>query len=226
MGSVIPRRGFDERPLVGVADGVAWLIAKVERMGINRHWLAACLLGVVVSTQTACGNEQRFAFHGLSYDQAVDMPQVDMLDCLYGDGLGAHTQKEVDAGQARRGECGNMAGDMPIGDFLYVKWRDKRSQKVYEDRVDLKSRLPSPNEMHKKTVAFLIDENQLYVYLVPDSDWDTKRNHLPEGKPANGPDLFKHLDVKTLYPDNAPPQVRGGRPSARAEREAAEKVKP
>lgn len=209
MGSGIPRHGFDERPLVGVADGVARLTAKVERMGINRHWLAACLLGVVMSTQTACGNEQRFAFHGLSYNQAVDMPQVDILDCLYGDGLGAHTQKEVDAGQARRGECGNMFGDMPIGDFLYVKWRDKATQKEYEDRVDLKSRLPSPKEMHKKKIYFLIDDNQLYVYLIPDQDWEGKRNHLPEGHPANGPFTYRYLDVKTLYPENDPPKVRG-----------------
>ena len=213
LGSVIPRHGFDEPPLVGVADGVPWLIAGVERMGIYRHWLAACVLGVVMSTQTACGNEQRFAFHGLSYNQAVDMPQVDLLDCLYGDGLGAHTQKEVDAGQARRGECGNMFGDMPIGDFLYVKWRDKATQKVYEDRVDLKSRLPSPKEMHKKKIYFLIDDNQLYVYLIPDSDWDTRRNYLPIGENPNGPGSSAHLDVKTLYPDNSLPKIRGGRMS-------------
>jgi hypothetical protein len=191
-----------------------------------RVWLLAIFLGVVMSTLVACGEERRFAFHGFHYDQGIDMPQVDILDCIYGEGLGAHTQQEVDAGKARRGECGNMSGDLPIGDFLYVKWRDKSTQKIYEDRVDLRSRLPSPKEMTKKTIAFLIDENQLYVYLVPDSDWDTKRNHLPEGKPANGPDIFRHLDVKTLYPDNAPPKVRGGRPSARAEREAAEKAKP
>jgi hypothetical protein len=178
-----------------------------------------------MSTLAACGQERRFAFHGLSYNQAVDMPQVDILDCLYGDGLGAHTQQEVDAGKARRGECGGMFGDMPIGDFLYVKWRDKATGKEYEDKVDLRSRLPSPKEMYGTRVYFLIDENQLYVYLIPERDLDTKRNHLPEDQPANGPDTYKYLDVKTLYPDNAPPKVRGGYPSARAAREAAEKAK-
>lgn len=200
--------------------------APLQRPFRVRPWLMVCLLGVVMSTLSACGDEQRFAFHSFHYDAGIDMPQVELLDCLYGNGLGAHTQKEVDAAQARRGECGNMAGEMPIGDSLYVKWRDKSTHKVYEDRVDLKGRLPAPKEMHKKTISFLIDENQLYVYLVPDSDWDTKRNYLPEGKVANGPDIFKHLDVKTLYPDNAQPKVRGGRPSARAEREAATKAKP
>jgi hypothetical protein len=191
-----------------------------------KRWLLVGVLGVVMSMQTACGEEKRFAFHGLSYNQAVDMPQVEILDCLYGDGLGAHTQQEVDAGKARRGECGGMFGDMPIGDFLYVKWRDKATGKEHEDKVDLRKRLPSPKEMYGTRVYFLIDENQLYVYLIPERDLDTKRNHLPAGQPANGPDIYKYLDVKTLYPDNAPPKVRGGYPSARAAREAAEKAKP
>lgn len=179
-----------------------------------------------MSTLTACSEEKRFAFHGLTYNQAVDMPQVEILDCLYGDGLGAHTRQEVEAGKARRGECGNMFGDMPIGDFLYVKWRDKATGKEYEDRVDLRKRLPSPKKMHGTRISFLIDDNQLYVYLIPERDLDSKRNHLPPGKEPNGPDGWDYLDVKTLYPDNAPPKVRGGYPSARAAREASEKAKP
>jgi hypothetical protein len=162
----------------------------------------------------------------LSYNQAVDMPQVELLDCLYGDGLGVHTRQEVEAGKARRGECVKGGGTMPIGDFLYVKWRDKATDAIHEDRVDLRKRLPSPKEMHDTTIYFLIDENQLYVYLIPHREWQSKINYLPPGKPANGPDIYDYLDVKTLYPDNAPPKVRGGYPSARAAREAAEKAKP
>jgi hypothetical protein len=190
-----------------------------------RVWLLAIFLGVVMSTLAACGEERRFAFHGVDYYQAVDMPQVDILDCLYGDGLGAHTRQEVESGKARRGENCGTAGNMPIGDFLYVKWRDKATGQVYEDKVDLRKRLPSPKEMHDTTVYFLIDENQLYVYLIPHTEWGTKLNYSPPGKAPNGPDSTKHLDVKTLYPDNSPPKVRGGRPSARAAREAAEKAK-
>lgn len=180
------------------------------------------LLTLAMSTQHAC-SEDRMVFHSLSYNFAVDSPATELLDCLYGEMLGKHTQHEVDTGLARRGECFNGGGTMPMGDFLYVKWRDKATGKEYEERVDLKSRLPSPKEMKGQTVYFLVDDNQLYVYLVPDRDWDTKRNHLPPGKPANGPDGYEFLDVKTLYPDNAPPKVRGGYPRARAEREAAEK---
>lgn len=191
-----------------------------------RRLLWVLFAGLLMGAQPGCGDQRRFAFHGLAYNQAVDMPDVDIIDCTYGDGLGAHTQHEVDTGQAKRGECGNMSGDMPIGDFLYVKWRDKATQKVYEDRVDLKKRLPSAKEMHGTTVYFLIDENQLYVYLIPDSDIEGKRNHRPDNKPANGPAGWDYLDVKTLFPDNAPPKVRGGGPIDRATRAAADKAKP
>lgn len=174
-----------------------------------RPWLVACFLGVLMSTQNAC-SEDRIVFHGFSYDPAVDSPDIELLDCLYGETLGTHTAHEVQTGKARRGECFNGAGKILLGDSLYVKWRDKNTQKVYEDRVDLRSRLPSPKEMHKQEIYFLIDNNQLYVYLIPDRDWDTKRNHLPPGKQPNGPGSTYYLDVKTLYPDNAPPKIRGG----------------
>lgn len=191
------------------------------------RWLLAGVMGVAMGTGVACGDDRpRFAFHSLMYDPSVDMPQVELLDCLYGNGLGVHTQREVDAGQARRGECVNGAGDMPIGDFLYVQWRDNATGKVYEDKVDLRKRLPSPREMDRTTVYFLIDENQLYVYLIPREEWDTRLNYLPPGKPANGPEGYQHLDVRTLYPDNAPPKVRGGGSIARAERAAAERRQP
>lgn len=191
---------------------------------VHRLWVLL-MVSLVMSTQPAC-SEDRVVFHGLDYNFAVNSPGVELLDCLYGEMLGKHTRQEVESGRARRGECFNGAGTMLLGDFLYVKWRDEATGQVYEDRVDLKSRLPSAKEMQGQTVYFLVDSNQLYVYLIPDRDWDTKRNHLPPGKPANGPDIYAYLDVKTLYPDNAPPKVRGGRPNARAAREAAERAKP
>jgi hypothetical protein len=61
--------------------------------------------------------------------------------CLYGTGWGAHTQHEVGSAQARRAESGKHGGNIQIGDFLYVKWRDKASGKEHEDR-DLLNRLP------------------------------------------------------------------------------------
>jgi hypothetical protein len=187
-----------------------------------RRLFSIFLLSLVMSTQHAC-SEDRMVFHSLGYQYNLDSPGTELIDCLYGEMLGKHTRHEVETGQARRGECFKGGGTMPMGDFLYVKWRDKATGKEYEDRVDLKSRLPSPKDMFGQTVYFLVDDNQLFVYLIPDSDIEGKRNHLPPGKPANGPDGWDYLDVKTLYPDNSPPKVRGGNVKWRAQRDAAKK---
>jgi len=96
-------------------------------------------------------------------------------------------------------------------DFLYVKWLDKTTGQVYEDRVDLTTRLPSFEKMHGQTVYFLVEDNQLYVYLIPDTDLDNKLNRRPRSQQPNGPFGYHYLDVKTLYPDNDPPRVRNVR---------------
>jgi len=132
----------------------------------------------------------RTVYHGI--DRAKNNDKTEILEAKYGDSW--HTSGTV---------------NMIPADFLYVKWRDKTTDKVYEDRVDLSKRLPPFEKMHGQTVYFLVENNQLYVYLIPRTEWGTKRNHRPKEKLPNGPFKTHHLDVKTLYPDNDPPRVRG-----------------
>jgi len=134
--------------------------------------------------------QDRTVYHGI--DRAKNNARTEILEAQYGDSW--HTNGSV---------------NMPPADFLYVKWRDKTTDQVYEDRVDLTKRLPPFEEMYGQTVYFLVEDNQLYVYLIPDHDWNTKRNHRPRGQLPNGPYKTRYLDVKTLYPDNDPPRVRG-----------------
>jgi len=151
-------------------------------------------------------NKYRTVYHGI--DRAVNNDRTEILEAQYGDSW--HTNGTV---------------NMPPADFLYVKWRDKTTGQVYEDRVDLTKRLPSFEEMHGQTVYFLVEDNQLYVYLIPRTEWGTKLNHRPRGQRPNGPFHKRYLDVKTLYPDNDPPRVRGDlseRLRARLAREARE----
>ena len=178
------------------------------------RWFSLLLTACLMTTSlTACAKEDRVVFHGFEHNLAVDSPGVELLGCRYGDTLGTATAQEIARGEKSLDTqgCTLGAGETLMGDFLYVKWRDKKTQQIFEDRVDLKSRLPSPQAMRGTKVYFLIDNNQLYVYLVPDRDIDSKRNHLPVGTPPNGPDMYKYLDVRTLYPDNDPHKVRGGR---------------
>jgi len=144
------------------------------------------LLGV---SMNAC-TRNRTVYHGI--DRAKNNDKTEILEAKYGDSW--HTSGTV---------------NMIPPDFLYVKWRDKTTDKVYEDRVDLTKRLPSFEKMHGQTVYFLVENNQLYVYLIPRTEWGTKLNHRPKEKPPNGPYESRYLDVKTLYPDNDPPRVRG-----------------
>lgn len=63
-------------------------------------------------------------------------------------------------------------GPIPVGEFLYVKWRLKATGEVFEQRVDLRGRLPRDMTDHELT--FVIDGPQLYVYVV------TPQLQLPE----------------------------------------------
>jgi len=134
--------------------------------------------------------QDRTVYHGIG--RAKNNDRTEILEAQYGDSW--HTNGSV---------------NMPPADFLYVKWRDKTTDQVYEDRVDLTKRLPPFDEMYGQKVYFLVEDNQLYVYLIPDYDWNTKRNYKPKGQRPNGPYTYRFLDVKTLYPDNDPPRVRG-----------------
>lgn len=80
---------------------------------------------------------------------------------------------------------------MILGDTLYVKWRIKATDKVYEDTVDLKSRLPKDVTDHR--IYFVIKDTQLWVYLIS-----------PEGRPKDfpivGPAKFRFNKAYEIYP--------------------------
>jgi hypothetical protein len=150
-------------------------------------------------------------FHSFQYDLTTDSPGVDLLAYQYGDAVGeVGIRDEVKPGATTLNTSNASTGKMPMGDFLYVKWRDQSTQEVFEERVDLKSRLPSSKEMRGTKVYFLVDEKRLYVYLIPEQNAEGSLNRRPAGKQPNGPGGYDYLDVKTLYPDDDPPKVRGG----------------
>ncbi len=175
-------------------------------------WFLSLLLGCLMTTSLAASADDRSVFHSFGHSLDVDSPGVGLLACRYGDNLGFATAQQLDQLGFSVDDyvCSDLAGNMRPEDFLQVKWRDRATQQVYEERVDLKRRLPSPNKMRGTKVYFLIDENQLYVYLIPQQNADATLNRRPKNKPPNGPSRYAFLDVKTLYPDNDPPKVRGG----------------
>ena len=94
-------------------------------------------------------------------------------------------RKKVKPGEDSVPPLTAVSGSMPVGEFLYVRWLLKDSGEMVEHRVDLRNRLPW--DMNDKTITFVIDGKQLYVYLV------TK-----QGKPYGTPPINKSR-LSNLY---------------------------
>jgi len=107
-----------------------------------------------------------FNFHGWK-DGWYSGPQsiVQLQEYSYGDQY-RMVRDKVKAGDEFLPPTTSVSGPMPIGEFLYVRWRLKDSGEMIENRVDLRDRLPW--DMRNKEVTFVIDGKQLYVYLVTD----------------------------------------------------------
>ena len=131
-----------------------------------------CILAcMVLFGLTACATGGIMANHTFSFDTIADSPDIEVLDYQYGNGrqFGTRADKErIALGQ--KFARGGVFGAMPPGEFLYVKWRIKNSTQTFEDKVDLRSRLPK--DMEGLTVHFVIKASQLYVYVI--WPWDGK----------------------------------------------------
>mgnify|MGYP000887229462 CR=1 FL=1 len=125
------------------------------------RWLA--VLGLVLSL-AACASTPRLVPHAFNFDGWNDGWQAtaELLEYSYGD------QYRMTRRKAKEGDFlgyrSAVNGPIPVGEFLYVKWRLKATGEVLEDRVDLRHRLPRDMSDHELT--FVIDGRQLYVYVV------------------------------------------------------------
>ena len=111
--------------------------------GLQMNRFKCLLLGLFLFGLTASAMGGNMVNHSFSFDTLYDSPDVQVLDYQYGDG--AHFETSAERERVALGQIfvgGNVSGVMPRGDTLYVKWRDKHTHHVYEDRVDLKHRLP------------------------------------------------------------------------------------
>ena len=117
---------------------------------------------------------------------------IDLLEYSYGDqySMVRDSLEHPDTPSRHAGKTSlpvgphGVAGPMPVGEFLYVKWRIKDTGEVFEDRVDLRDRLPR-NMMHH-TLTFVPDGVQLRVFVetptpIPKTDvpnYKKTRTHL------------------------------------------------
>ena len=154
------------------------------------HWLGASLFAFAIA---ACSATQGIVMHAFGFDAIQDSPDIEVLDYRYGDSKQPGARPPVWAIRENRVSQGTgTTGEMLKGDELYVKWRIRSTGSVYEDTVDLRSRLPANIENHR--IYFIIKDTQLYVYLI------TPERRSPD-TPPNGPRQTQYLKTITLYPD-------------------------
>lgn len=133
-----------------------------------RGWLAMAMLVAL----TACATGPKVVAHAFSFDGNYDKwaDKVDLLAYSYGDQYHmvrndvANPRSPVFAGLSRLPPGTGVNGPMPVGEFLRVKWRLQSTGEVFEERVDLRDRLPRDMTDHELT--FVIDGRQLYVFVV------------------------------------------------------------
>lgn len=150
-------------------------------------------------------DKDSYPAHHFSFDTKHDSPDIDVVDYQYSNSrhVGVSPERErVAMGQYFC--CENIYGSILRGDFLYVKWRVKKPGALqlllpeysgtYEDKVDLKSRLPA--DIKGLRIHFVIRGSQLYVYLI----WPYDEKHeYPVGVLKN----FGKVKQMQIYPDQA-----------------------
>jgi hypothetical protein len=151
------------------------------------------VLGTTFHTLVACANSQ-VVDHGFSFNAVRDSPDVYVLDYRYGDSKQPSARNPADLqAKGQSLQATGIHGPMLRGDYLYVKWRVKSTNYVYEENVDLRTRLPRDLENHR--IYFIVRGPQLYIYLIP-----PESRKRPAGVAPNGPRMYSDLDVKTIYP--------------------------
>lgn len=127
------------------------------------RWLA--LAGLLFALAgCATGQSAKLVNHSFNFDGGYDgwKQNIDLLEYSYGDQY-LMVRRKAAQGEALGSQAG-VSGPMPVGDFLYVRWRLKSSGEQIEQRVELRDRLPKDMTDHELT--FVLEGRQLFVYVV------------------------------------------------------------
>ncbi|MBS0453587.1 MAG: hypothetical protein JSS14_20005 [Proteobacteria bacterium] len=170
-------------------------VMRAARRTCLRIVLGALVLALGACTAAPNQSQPKLVFHSFSFDGWSDKwyPQVELIEYSYGDQY-RMVRKAARPPEDSLGPRTSVGGPMPVGEFLYVKWRIQATGEVREERVNLRPLLPADMDHHGLT--FVIEGRQLYVYLV-----------TPKPKHEDDPPLLKttksryHLTYE-IYPTN------------------------
>jgi hypothetical protein len=137
-----------------------------------KHLMKWCLALCCTALLQGCAIGPKQVWQKFTFNGREDgwFESIDLLAYAYGDGdrmLMDDIAKPRGMMQ-RDGESlllgKNINGPMPVGEFLFVKWRIRATGQIMEERVDLRNRLP--HDMTDHGLTFVIEGAQLYVYVI------------------------------------------------------------
>src|SRR5689334_13793129 len=95
------------------------------------------------------GCASNLVMHTFQFDAKSDSPDAEVLDFRYGQSKQPGVRPPEWAYSENRVPQGAMTiAHMPKGDELFVKWKLRSTDQVYEDTVDLRRRLPADIKDH------------------------------------------------------------------------------
>lgn len=150
-------------------------------------------IATIVCVVASCSiTKPKLVFHSFEFNANWDSPDIEVLDFKYGNSKNPGTHPPDWAIESRQiAQRSATGGYMKVGEFLFVKWKIKKTGEIFKDTVDLRNRLPS--SLDDCTVYFVIRGPQLFVYLI-------SPEHAPSGTPSNGLRIYGSRKVKTIYP--------------------------
>lgn len=201
----MPIRNHKTRPATQVVVDMNESLIKVPRSAVNSLNRRRLFLTSLLSSQlflNACATEN-YMFHSFSFSAVSESPDIEVLDYQYGSKSDYEREGGVGLRPApyrlERGDIFTgvgITGTFPKGDYLYVKWRVKNTGQIYEDKVDLTTRLP--RDITKHEIHFLIKGNQLFIYLIPPPggfDYYSFKNR------DSNPDYAAYFKKHQIYPN-------------------------
>lgn len=155
----------------------------------------AFILALLV-TITSCTLKGGYPYrHTFVFDFRDDSPGYEVLDYQYGSSKIFRTfMPEYKIKRNETVVSGHIGGVLPKGEFLYVKWRNKSTGEVYEDKADLTNCYPS--DITGYTFTFFVKGPQLYVYLI-----SPHKDRRPKEWPKGPIDKYGSLKQYELYPN-------------------------
>jgi hypothetical protein len=153
--------------------------------------LATTLLSSCAQNQA--GPTVKYANHTFAFDARNDSPNEEVLAYRYGAGKGVGLSSDTGIRQfGTSPQVTGISGGIPVGDTLYVKWRNRSTNEVYEETVDLRLLLPS--DMYDVRIYFVVRGVSLIVYLT-----DLKQRR-PDDSPIVGQFRTQMYITRQIYP--------------------------